>query len=193
MTTRYDIIYNMKGKVKAIYIEGMERTGKTSIVRELRKLLKTNEYDFHELEGNGIDLIKKQYVITEDDSNLLILRQNGIIKKFHEEIKDGKSIVSFMEQNMEEIRLEKSYNHDFGSIMFLLIPSDEEAAKRIYGEEIPFNYLKLAKLYRDIGQTIFSQGLNIRPILIDKQDKIYDVRDKVLKVLEKDCFISLSS
>jgi len=181
----------MKKKIRAIYLDGMDKTGKTSILRELRKYLKSNEIDFYEVDGSGIDSVKKQELITLDNSKSLILKQNSILKNFHEQMASNVGIGRFVEAHREELRLEKCYNHDFGSVMFFLIPADNEAAKRIYGEEIPYNYLKLMDIYNNIGQTVLSQGLDIRPILIDKEDRIYDVRDKVLKILEKD--FSLSS
>jgi uridine kinase len=50
----------MKRKIRCICIDGMEKTGKTSVTREMRKFFKEKDKDLHEINGNEYDKLQLQ-------------------------------------------------------------------------------------------------------------------------------------
>jgi hypothetical protein len=69
-----------------------------------------------------------------------------------------------------------------------------ETAQMMFGsDEIPYYYSDLVKFYKSINQTSLAQGVDIRLIPFSEDDRIFDVRDKILEILEKSMKSSLFS
>ena len=71
---------------------------------------------------------------------------------------------------------------------FFLIPEDDTSLTRIYNSmaERPAYLKTVVDFYRSINLYNMTQGLDIRLILFNEYDRIYDIRDKILKLLEKE-------
>jgi tRNA uridine 5-carbamoylmethylation protein Kti12 len=179
----------MKRKIRCIYIEGMDRTGKTSLARELRRHLKKQGKDL--VEFNGIDNAKmdQQEVVLNENTDSFVLKQNGMLTLFYEESKEFRGIKYITEHDNkyeELVRKEMCINHDYGSALFFLIPNDINVVKNMFGEEdVPSEYPSLIEFWKKINQTSLSRGWDINLIFINEEDRIYDVRDRVLKILEE--------
>lgn len=176
----------MKRKIRCICIDGMERTGKSSIVREMRKFLKNKEKDLHEINGEDILSLDKQDTLLKDNNNSVVLKENGLLSTFHNDLKEFRGIQYISQEYSELIRREACSNHEFGVVHFFLIPENKETATRMFGEELPAWYLDLMKFYKAINQTSLVQGLDVRLIAFNEDDRIFDVRDKILEILEKE-------
>ena len=76
---------------------------------------------------------------------------------------------------------------EYGVVNFFLVPENMEIAQMMFGsEEIPYYYNDLIKFYKSINQTSLAQGIDIRLILFNEGDRIFDVRDKILKILKNE-------
>lgn len=178
----------MKRKIRSIYIDGIEKSGKTSVTREIRKFLKNKNKDLHEIKGVSLEKLNQQKSILEDDDKTFILKERSLLQLFYDEIKNRNLGVAQLEFEFENmIRIERDINHNSGSVHFFLIPEDEISLTRIYDsvEEKP-NYIDgVISFYKDINLYSISQGLDIRLIPFNEFDRIYDIRDKILKIIEK--------
>ncbi len=176
----------MKRKIRCIYIDGMERSGKTSVVREMRKFLKNKNKNLYEMKGVDDKSLELQNVFLEDNSNSMVLKENSILYNFYNDLNDGISVRSSEDRYSDLIRQEKNINHKYGSVYFFLIPdSIETLSDRFEEDELPHSMPILMKFYKDISQHSITQGLDIRLISFDKFDRIYDVRDKIIQKLEE--------
>ena len=64
----------MSKKIRCIYIDGLDKTGKTSVTREIRKYLKDKKIDLHEINGTDDNKLKLQGIFLEDNKNSFILK-----------------------------------------------------------------------------------------------------------------------
>ena len=177
----------MKRKIRCIYIDGIERSGKTSVAREMRKFLKNKNKDLCDINGTDNLKLVQQNTILSDSENSFILKENSILSSFQKEVKKTNMGISLFEvENEELIRKERSINHKYGAVHFFLIPQDDESLTRIYDvEEVPLYVIDTIKLYRGINHYSMTQGLDIRLIPFNEFDKIYDIRDKILKIIKE--------
>lgn len=178
----------MKRKIRCIYIDGIEKSGKTSVTREIRKFLKNKNKDLHEIKGISLEKLNQQKTILEDDDKSFVLKERSLLQLFHDQIKENNLGVAQLEAEFENmIRLERDINHKNGSVHFFLIPEDEISLTRIYDdiEEKPKYIDGIIAFYKNINLYSISQGLDIRLIPFNEFDRIYDIRDKILKILEQ--------
>lgn len=177
----------MKKKIRCICIDGMEKTGKTSVTRQVRKFLKEKEKDLHEINGSEHDKMQLQQVMLNDNTNSFILKENGLMSIYHGELKHLHGVDYIQKKYNEFIRVEKDFNHSYGVVNFFLVPENMETTQMMFGsEEIPYYYSDLIKFYKSINQTSLSQDLDIKLILFNEDDRIFDVRDKILKILKNE-------
>lgn len=175
----------MKKKIKCISIDGMEKTGKTSVTREMRKFLKEKDKDLYEINGNEYDKLQLQESILDDNVNSLILKQNGLLSIYYNDLKCLHGIEYIQKKCHEIIRIEQNHNHLYGVVNFFLIPENTQTIQLMFGsEEIPYYYNDLVKFYKGINQTSLAQGVDIRLIPFNEDDRIFDVRDKILEILK---------
>jgi hypothetical protein len=181
----------MKKKIRCIYIDGIERSGKTSIARELRRFLKEKEKDLCEIYGTEsyADRLEMQDKILTDNDSSFVLKEGSLMQVFHDCIKKYNTGPLTLEQEFDSfLRKEKEINHNFGAVHFFLIPEDDTSLTRIYNSiaERPAYLKTVVDFYRSINLYTMTQGLDIRLILFNEHDRIYDIRDKILKLLEKE-------
>jgi thymidylate kinase len=175
----------MKQKIKSICIDGMEKTGKTSVIRELRKFYKNENVDLCEMNGTNTSSLEQQEAILQSDGTL-VLKENGLLSVFYKELKEFKSIEYLTEMYQDWITKEMHINHKYGAVNFFIIPENEKVIERMFSsEEVPNYYNDLIGFYKKINDTILSAGLNIELVFINEYDRIYDVKDKVLKILRE--------
>lgn len=178
----------MKRKIRCIYIDGMEKTGKTSVFREMRKYLKDRNKNLHEINGLNQEILKKQVVILNNDDKSFILKQNGLMELYYQHLSQTRSIQDILAEHSEIIRMEQLLGHEYGTVHFFLIPKDSYSADEVFNrnnEEAPNYYHDLRVFFEKINSTSLAQGLNIELIFFDEFDKIFDVRDKIFKILEQ--------
>jgi hypothetical protein len=178
----------VKKKIKCIYIDGMEKTGKTSVIREMRKFLKNKNKDLHEIDGISNEKLDHQNIILSDNPNSIVLKENGLLQLYYDKLAQRVPVTELGNRYSEFIRKEQSMDHDHGVVHFFLIPSDTYTANEIYfnlEEEMPNYYHNLRDFFQKINSTSLAHGLNIELITFDEFDRVFDVRDKILKIIEK--------
>lgn len=165
----------------------MEKTGKTSVTNQIRKHLKNKNKDLHELSGVTPCILEKQQAILQDNIDSILLKQNGIMSVLHDGFKEFKSVKTLMQDLELLLTKERHINHQYGVVNFFLLPKDIATAKAMFGsEEIPSYYNDLIVFYKGINQTSITQGLDVKLIPFNQNDRIFDVRDKVLDVINKE-------
>ena len=149
----------MKRKIERIYIDGMENSGGSSVASQTRQNLES----------------KCQ------------LKENGILSVFYKELKQFHGVKYIHENYGELIRKEVADNNQNGVVHFFLMPEDAITARNLFEFfKVPDYYDSLMVFYKGINQTSLSQGLDIRLITFNEFDRIYDIRDKILKILEEE-------
>jgi hypothetical protein len=163
----------------------MEKTGKTSVTREMRRFLKEKNKDLHEI--NGLNQ-EKQMTILNDNTDSVILKQNGLLQLYYEKLAQRVSINNLLLEDSENIRKEQLIDHEYGSVHFFLIPKNSNVVSEIFtrtNEQVPSYYNDLRDFFEKINSTSLAQGLNIELIFFDEFDRIFDVRDKILELIEQ--------
>lgn len=180
-------MYCMSRKIRCIYIDGIDKAGKTSVIREMRKYLKNKELDLHEMNGTDDNKLKLQNILLEDNSNSVILKENSVLSLFQDDVKKGLSIFSVGDNYRELLRKEQDINHKYGSVHFFLIPESMSIPAERF-KELPdiFGLLDSYNFFKNINNYSVSQGLDIKLIFFNEDDKIFDVRDQILNIIEKD-------
>lgn len=176
----------MKRKIRCIYIDGMEKSGKTSIAREIRKFLKNRDKDLYEINGMDGKSLELQNVFLKDNPNSLVLKENSILSDFYNDLNKGVTVRSSEDKYSKFIREERCINHTYGSVYFFLIPESLDVlSERFENNKIPSNMSILFSFFKNINQYPVTQGLDIRLISFDNFDRIYNVRDKIIQKLEE--------
>lgn len=177
----------MKRKVRCIYIDGVERSGKTSISREIRRFLKERDKDLFEIDGtDGYANRLQMQEANLEDNNSFVLKEGSLMDVFYNDIRQmGCGPQTLSKRYNELLRKERDINHKFGVVHFFLLPEDHGALKRMFGDEVPEYMDSVLTFYKDINQYNLAQGLDIVLISFDEFDRIYDVRDKIFDLLEK--------
>jgi hypothetical protein len=178
----------MSKKIRCINIDGIDKTGKTSVLREIRKYLKEKELDLHEINGTDENKLQLQDILLEDNVNSLILKENSILSLFNEHIKNGSGVMSLENCFRELLRKERDINQKHGSIYFFLIPDSMDVIyNRFLENESSENIRTSYDFFKSINQYSISQGLDIRLVFFNENDKIYDIRDKIIDRIKEDC------
>lgn len=166
----------------------MEKTGKTSVMREMRKFLKNKNKDLHDINGVSSEQLDHQTAILKENPDSIILKENGLLQLYYEKLAQRQSVVQIEQEYSELSRKEQSIGHNYGTVHFFLIPSDRHAANDIFymlEEEMPDYYHNLRDFFERINSTSLAHGLNIELIRFDEFDRVFDVRDKILEIIEK--------
>jgi len=176
----------MARKIRCVYIDGLDKSGKVSIFREIRKYLKENNFHLHEINGIDDNNLKSQSVLLEADRFSLILKQNSILSSLQEEIKKGSNILSITDNYRELLRKEQDINHRYGCVHFFLIPENTPASTEKFKKlpNLP-QILDCYNFFKNINNYSFSQGLDIQLISFQEGDNFFDIRDKIIQNLEK--------
>ncbi len=175
----------MKKKIRCIYIDGMEKSGKTSVAREIRMFLKNKNKDLYDIDGSNDKNTEMQDSILSENEYSFILKENSVLSDFYKDLKENKGLLHIIENYSEVIRKEKSINHSYGAVHFFLLPSMGKMSELFEGK-IPLGIRSMWDFYNGINQYTITQGLDIKLISFDEFDKIYDVRDKILEALESE-------
>jgi hypothetical protein len=176
----------VKRKIRCIYIDGIEKSGKTSVTREIRKFLKEKNKDLCEIYGikHYQDHLNMQDKILNDNNNSFVLKEGSLMQVFYDYVKRDFGPSTLEKDFSSLVRKEKEINHNFGAAHFFLIPEDEFALDRVFKEKKPHYIMNILNFYKNINLYTLTQGLDIRLIFFNEHDKIYDVRDKILKLLK---------
>ena len=75
----------MKKKIRSICIDGVERSGKTSVAREIRKFIKENDKDLYETNGSTSGQIQQEKILLEDNEKSIILKQKSLLSTIYNE------------------------------------------------------------------------------------------------------------
>jgi hypothetical protein len=148
----------------------------------MRKYLKEKEKDLHEVNGTNNDKLELQNILLQDNYNSLILKENSILSLFNSCIKEGKGVLSLGKITDELLRKEKDINQRYGAVHFFLLP---EITRQTDQDPSFLNLQTRCIFFENINSYSVSQGLNIEIIHCHKDDKIYDIRDRILEVLNK--------
>lgn len=179
----------MSKKIRCIYIDGLDKTGKTSVTREIRKYLKDKKIDLHEINGTDDNKLKLQGIFLEDNKNSFVLKENSTLSVLQDSIKKGLSLVSMADNCRELLRKEQDINHRYGSVHFFLLPENLSTAGRFEKTLEHTGILDSYNFFKNINNYSVSQGLDIKLVILQEDDKIFDVRDKILSVLENQYLI----
>lgn len=173
----------MKKKIRCIYIDGMERSGKTSVLKEVRKYLKNENKDLHEIVGTDMSKLEQQTKILNEDTNTVVLKDGSVLGLFYNDVKESRG-VNFIEKiHGKSIMQEKRINNQFGAVHFFLIPT-KERSEEMYPGGIPDYIRDLELFYKNVNSFGLMQGLDIVLISYDEDEKVYDVCGKLLNILE---------
>lgn len=173
-------------KIRCIYVDGIDKTGKTSVLKEMRKYLKEKEKDLYEINGIDDNKLQLQNVLLQDNTNSLILKENSVLSLFNSSIKNGVGVLSLEGSFSEFLRKERDINQKYGSVHFFLIPDDHKfLLNRLNDQSFNLNLQACCTFFKNINSYSVSQGLNIETVLFDENDKIYDIRDKILEILNR--------
>jgi len=179
----------MSKKIRCIYIDGLDKTGKTSVTREIRKYLKDKKIDLHEINGTDDNKLKLQGIFLEDNKNSFVLKENSTLSVLQDSIKKGLSLASMTDNYRELLRKEQDINHRYGSVHFFLLPENLSIAGRFEKISEYTGILDSYNFFKNINNYSVSQGLDIKLVMLQEDDKIFDVRDKILSVLESQYLI----
>lgn len=177
----------MKKKIRCINIDGFEGHVKTYILREISKYLKNKDLEFFTLKNTSNELLFDQFNLLKDNTKHLILKENSLISLYRDEIIKGNGI-AYLKQKYENILIEEQkINHSYGSVYILLLPEKPGLLKNEPYENHPsveindcHNFLKNIKNYT------IAQSLDIRTVWYHEDDKIFDIKDKIINILEKE-------
>lgn len=177
----------MGRKIRCIHIDGIDKAGKTSVTREIRKYLKNKNVDLHEINGTDDNKLKLQSILLEDNINSVVLKENSVLSLFQDDLKKGISIISLGDNYRELLRKEREINHIYGSVHFFLMPENMRIpAERL--RELPDfpGILDSYNFFKNISNYSVSQGLDIKLVYFDENDRILDIKDKILRIIERD-------
>lgn len=175
----------MSRKIRCIYIDGIDKSGKTSVAREVRKYLKDKKIDLHEMNGTDDNNLKLQNILLEENNNSVVLKENSILSLLQDNIKKGSSIFSIADNYRELLRKEQDINHRHGSVHFFLLPENPSSVGRFKKVPDTSGILDCYNFFKNINNYSISQGLDIKLITFEEDDKIFDIKDRILDVLEK--------
>lgn len=170
----------MKRKVKIVSIDGIEKTGKGSVATQL--WFKYLESPSYLNEKKDLDLIRKCDKSELNTSNYTI-RGKTFLSKLYNDLKKGSSLSDFEKNNEVLIKEERELNRVYGSVYFFIIPNLNDFPKHIKKtNEIEY----LIKFFKGINQYTIAQGVDIRLIPLNSDDRILDVTEKIQEILDKE-------
>jgi len=175
----------MKKKIKYISVDGIEKSGNTSVFREMKRFFSDKPLNLQEKKGfseEDIDYIESKI----EKEKAFFVRTNSILKAVYEESKELRNLNYICNKYSENIRKERSLNHSSGGVHFFLLPENTYSIGDRFDQGVPHYAGDLIRFFREINNTSFAQGLDIRLISFDSEDKIYDIRDKIIKIIEEE-------
>lgn len=170
----------MKRKIKVVSIDGIEKTGKSSVATQLWfKYLESPNYL---KEKKDLDLLRSSDTEDINTSNYTI-RGKTFLSKLYSELKKGSNLSDFEKNNEVLIKEEKELNRMYGSVYFFIIPELNDFPEHINKtNEIEY----LVKFFKGINQYTIAQGIDIRLIPLNSDDRILDVTEKIQEILDKE-------
>lgn len=177
----------MKKKIRCINIDGIEGNIKTYVLRELSKYLKNKELDFFVLKNTSKESLCDQEGLLKNNDKHLILKENSLISLYRDEIIKGNGI-TYLKQNYEDLLVEEQkINHSYGCVYFLLISEDPSLyVKKDQEEHLSVGLKDCHHFLKNIKNYTVAQHLDIKIILYNENDKIFDIKDKIINILEKE-------
>lgn len=171
----------MKRAIRSISIDGLEKTGKTSVFRQLKSVLKdthTNMVTFSD--PNSIDEQLEKLASTDS----LILRENSVLSLCYDRFKTFEGVPHVEELYRDILDKERKINWKYGSVHFFLVPTTTSVISGRFDDGEPYYLANLVNFFKNINQYSLAQGLDIRIITFDEYDFIFDIADKIIKELE---------
>lgn len=178
----------MKKKARCINIDGLEGFIKTYVFKEIRKYLKLKELDFFELKNTTQESLADQLALLEKNCNHLILKENSLISLYRDEIIKGTSLSVLKEKYENMLVQQQKIDHANGGVYFLLMP--EQLGQSFNGQKEKIDDLTGVRdcydFFKNIKNYTIVQGVDIRTIWYDENDKIFDIKDRIINILEKE-------
>lgn len=171
----------MKSKIKYICIEGVEKSGKTLVSKELRRFLK---------EEKGVE-IEDSDSFTQSEG--LFIRKRSIISDIYDGFKRYEGSVYLQNKYTGELLKEQHEKFENGSVIFFLIPSNLAVIQDRFDVEkkqLPFYTKDVWEMLKQINSQSICSGLDVRLIYFDQYDSVIDIKNKIYEILEKDFTIS---
>jgi hypothetical protein len=172
----------MKKTIRNISIDGIEKTGKTSVFRQLKSVLKEKNIEIESFDNpNSLDA---QIQVLENTKNI-VLRENSILSLFYERFKTFEGIPHVEQLYSSILDKERKINWKYGSVHFFLVPTTPSIISGRFKEGQPHYLENLIYFFKNIEQYSIVQGLDIKIITFDENDFIFDIADKIMKELEE--------
>ena len=181
----------MKRKIRAIYIDGIRGTGKSSVLKELRKHFRSNtEKDLFEINGTSLDEVDKTRIILEDNQNGLVIKKGSVMTQIFEDLMANMSMNEVQEKYRDVCISESNINQRFGSVHILLIPKQPREFVQRAQERLSEDYIEnidriCFTMKNSLSSLNLTSYLTTEIIEFEQSDRIIDVTDKVMEVLSK--------
>lgn len=165
----------MKRKVKVVCIDGVEKTGKNSVATQLWFELVESD--------NGVVLSRNNEYLDYLHQENRIIRCKTFLSKLYDEVKKGSNLSKFQEEQKVIIKEDGEINRKYGSVYFFILPDLNDWPEHIKKtNEIEY----LTKFFTGINQYTIAQGVDIRLIPVNSDERILDIKDKISEILEKE-------
>lgn len=175
----------MKKAIRNISIDGIEKTGKTSVFRQLRSLLKEKEINFQTF--SDPNSLREQIQIL-DNTKDIILRENSVLSLLYDRFKMFEGVSQVEELYKTTLDEERKINWKYGCVHFFLVPTNKSVISGRFEEGEPHYLANLIDFFKSINQYSISQNLDIKIVVFDENDFIFDIADKIIKELESYSF-----
>lgn len=172
----------MKKAIRNISIDGIEKTGKTSVFRQLKSLLKEKNIEIESF--NSSDSLDGQIQVLENTKSI-VLRENSVLSLLYDKFKNFEGVPHVEQLYAEILDKERKLNWQYGAVHFFLVPSVPSIISSRFQDGPPHYLTNLVYFFKNINQYSISQGLDIKIITFDENDFIFDIADKIMKELEE--------
>lgn len=172
-------------KIQNISIDSIDKTKKSYVIKEMRKFLKEkrDESSFSYFVGSEDNTLKSQEQFLFKNHKSLVLKENSVLSMLDSHLEEGLGILTLESSFEETLRKEKEIAHRYGSVYFILIPENPIPQDNPLSSSL--NLIVRNDFFKNIKSYTIASGLNVELIYFDEDDKIYNIRDKILKVLEE--------
>jgi len=171
----------MKKAIRNISIDGIEKTGKTSVFRQLKSVFKEKNIEIESFDNpNSLD----QQIQVLENTKSVVLRENSVLSLLYERFKTFEGIPHVEQLYSPILDKEKKINWKYGAVHFFLVPANPSVISGRFQEGQPHYLANLVYFFKNIEQYSIAQGLDIKIITFDENDFIFDIADKIMKELE---------
>jgi hypothetical protein len=171
----------MKKTIRNISIDGIEKTGKTSVFRQLKSILKEKGVTIESF--SNPDSLDDQLQVLENTKNI-VLRENSILSLLYDRFKMFEGVSHVEEIFTPILDKEKKMNWKYGCVHFFLVPTTASIIAGRFEKGEPYYLTNLVNFFKNINQYSIVQGLNVKILVFDENDFIFDIADKIVKELE---------